>query len=75
MNQAFEDVRAVIGDALVDELSERAVRDAIWECYFDVEQTVEWAFGKYTLSSKSNLLPIQRYSRTRSKEVSSGAER
>ncbi|KAF6762802.1 hypothetical protein DFP72DRAFT_567577 [Ephemerocybe angulata] len=47
MNEAFESVRSVIGDAMIADLSERSIREALWELYFDVEQTVEWAFSEH----------------------------
>jgi hypothetical protein len=46
MNQAFEEVRGVIGDEAIDVIGERPIREALWEFYFNAAQTVEWAMGK-----------------------------
>ncbi|KAJ2915035.1 hypothetical protein MD484_g5395, partial [Candolleomyces efflorescens] len=58
MNEAFDQVYSVIGDSVISELSERAVREALWELYFDVDQTVEWALGKYTSHTASPPMSI-----------------
>ncbi|KAJ2933462.1 hypothetical protein H1R20_g3628, partial [Candolleomyces eurysporus] len=62
MNQAFDQVQAVIGDSVISELSERAVREALWEFYFDVDQTVEWALGKYASYTASPPCQFIRFS-------------
>ena len=46
MNQAFEEVRGVIGDEAIDMIGERPIREALWEFYFNAAQTVNWAMGK-----------------------------
>jgi len=59
MNEALEQVRAIVGESIIHELSERTVREALWELYFDVDQTVDWALGKcfphYPLFCLSNV--------------------
>ena len=45
MNDGLEQVRLTIGNQVMSELSENSIKDALWEYYFDVEKTVQWAFG------------------------------
>lgn len=45
MNDGLDQVRLVVGDEAQSGLSDNAVRDALWEYYFDVERTIQWAFG------------------------------
>ncbi|PPR03834.1 hypothetical protein CVT26_000832 [Gymnopilus dilepis] len=44
MNDGLDQVRLVVGDEAQSGLSDNAVRDALWEYYFDVERTIQWAF-------------------------------
>ncbi|KAF8803783.1 hypothetical protein BYT27DRAFT_7108972 [Phlegmacium glaucopus] len=43
MNDGLEQVRLVIGDEVVSELSDDSIKDALWEYYFHIEKTVQWA--------------------------------
>jgi hypothetical protein len=45
MNDGLEQVRLVIGDEVTSELSDNSIKDALWEYYFDIERTVQWALG------------------------------
>lgn len=43
----MEQVRNVIGEEEISGLSDRAIKDALWDSYYDVDKTVGWAMGKY----------------------------
>ncbi|KAF8901630.1 hypothetical protein CPB84DRAFT_1846637 [Gymnopilus junonius] len=43
MNDALDQVKLVIGNKAQSGLSDNAIRDVLWEYYFDVEKTVQWA--------------------------------
>lgn len=45
MNDGLEQVRLTIGNQVMSELSDNSIKDALWEYYFDVEKTVQWALG------------------------------
>jgi hypothetical protein len=45
MNDGLEQVRLVIGNEVTSELSDDSIKDALWEYYFDIERTVQWALG------------------------------
>lgn len=45
MNDGLDQVKLVIGGEAQSGLSDNAIRDALWEYYFDVEKTIQWAFG------------------------------
>ena len=45
LDDAFEKVVAVIGNATATGLSDRDVKNVIWDNYFGVESTIEWALG------------------------------
>ena len=45
MDDGLEQVRLVIGNGIVTELSDNSIKDALWEFYFDIERTVQWALG------------------------------
>jgi HBS1 N-terminus len=45
MNDGLEQVRLVIGNEVTSELSDNSIKDALWEYYFDIERTVQWALG------------------------------
>jgi len=47
MNDGLEQVRLIIGGEDVSELSDKSIKDALWEYYFDVEQTIQWALGSF----------------------------
>lgn len=38
-------VRAVVGDEEVSGLSDQTLKDCLWEFFFDVERTIQWAVG------------------------------
>jgi elongation factor 1 alpha-like protein len=40
-------VREILGDENVSGISDDAIRDALWNLYFDVEQTVHWLIGMH----------------------------
>ncbi|KAK0453280.1 hypothetical protein EV421DRAFT_1763199 [Armillaria borealis] len=46
LNATFEQVRDVIGDEDTTGISEREIREYLWDCFFKVDQTVEWALGE-----------------------------
>ena len=50
LNDAFEQVRSSLGDGVVSDLSERDIRAVLWDSYFDVEQTIGWCLGDYSLN-------------------------
>ncbi|KAF8165067.1 hypothetical protein B0H34DRAFT_793499 [Crassisporium funariophilum] len=43
MSDGLEQVRLVIGNEDTSDLSDKSIKDALWEYYFDVEKTVTWA--------------------------------
>ncbi|KAF8974681.1 hypothetical protein BDZ97DRAFT_1935463, partial [Flammula alnicola] len=43
MNDGLEQVRLIIGNEDISELSDNSIKDALWEYYFDVEKTVQWS--------------------------------
>lgn len=45
MNDGLEQVRIIIGDDETSGISDDAIKDVLWETYFDIEQTTEWALG------------------------------
>ncbi|KAF9045950.1 hypothetical protein BDZ89DRAFT_100825 [Hymenopellis radicata] len=46
LEAAFEQVISVIGDSNTTGLSDKQVKAALWDAYFDVEETIEWALGE-----------------------------
>ncbi|KAF8639999.1 hypothetical protein AX17_001245 [Amanita inopinata Kibby_2008] len=46
LDAALEDVRAVIGDENVSGLSDNTIKDMLWEYYFDIGRTVQWAIDE-----------------------------
>ncbi|KAJ7591392.1 hypothetical protein C8J56DRAFT_561695 [Mycena floridula] len=44
MNSAFDHVRSALGDDC--DISDKELKDMIWELYFDVEQTLNWALDE-----------------------------
>jgi hypothetical protein len=53
MNDGLEQVRLIIGDEDLSELSDNSIKDALWEYYFDVEKTVQWSLGLWYLNIKA----------------------
>ena len=53
MNDGLEQVRLIIGDEDVSELSDNSIKEALWEYYFDVEKTVQWSLGSWYLNLNS----------------------
>ncbi len=45
MEAAFEQLISVLGDSNTTGLSDKEVKAALWEAYFNVEETIEWALG------------------------------
>lgn len=45
INDGLEQVRLIIGNEVTSELSDNSIKDALWEYYFDIERTVQWALG------------------------------
>ncbi|KAG6850053.1 hypothetical protein H0H93_001869 [Arthromyces matolae] len=43
---ALEEVRQVLGDENVSGLSDREIKDVIWEFFFDVQETIRWALDE-----------------------------
>ena len=59
MNDGLEQVRLIIGDVDVSELSDNSIKDALWEYYFDVEKTIQWSLGSWYLNIKArSLTPV-----------------
>ncbi|SJL01688.1 uncharacterized protein ARMOST_05011 [Armillaria ostoyae] len=46
LNATFEQVRDVIGDEDTTGISEREIKEYLWDCFFKVDQTVEWALDE-----------------------------
>jgi hypothetical protein len=51
MISGLEQVRAIIGEEDVSGLSDRTLKDSLWDCYFDVQKTVQWAVGWFIRSN------------------------
>lgn len=51
MNDGLEQVRIIIGDDGASGISDAEIKDVLWETFFDIEQTTEWALGPSSLSS------------------------
>jgi hypothetical protein len=51
MTSGLEQVRAVIGDEDVSGLPDQILKDSLWDCYFDVQKTVQWAVGWFSQSN------------------------
>ncbi|KAF9057448.1 hypothetical protein BJ165DRAFT_33338 [Panaeolus papilionaceus] len=46
MNDGLEQIRQVIGSADFSGVSDQSIKDALWEYYFDVDQTIQWAMDE-----------------------------
>ena len=42
---SLQQVRAILGDEDASGLSDQTLRDCLWEYFFDVEKTIQWAVG------------------------------
>ena len=45
MNDGLEQVRLVIGDQDMSEISDNTIKDVLWDYFFDIEKTIQWAIG------------------------------
>lgn len=45
MLDALEHVRSVIGGEDVSGLSDKIVKEVLWDYFFDIDKTVQWALG------------------------------
>lgn len=45
MHDALEQVKQVIGEENVSGLANHLITDVLWDNWFDVEKTVQWAYG------------------------------
>lgn len=45
MNDGLEQVRLAIGDTDQSEVSDNSIKEVLWEYYFDIEKTLQWAIG------------------------------
>jgi hypothetical protein len=46
MNHGLEVVLELVGPSSETGIPDSAIRDALWEYYFDINQTVEWVYGE-----------------------------
>ncbi|PPR02456.1 hypothetical protein CVT24_002005, partial [Panaeolus cyanescens] len=46
MNDGLEQVRQVIGSADFSGVSDQSIKDALWDSYFDVDHTIQWAMDE-----------------------------
>lgn len=45
MEVELDNVRAILGSEEQSGFTDSFIRDTIWDCYFDIEKTVEWLSG------------------------------
>jgi HBS1 N-terminus len=45
MISGLEQVRKVLGDEDASGLSDQTLKDTLWDCFFDVDKTIQWAIG------------------------------
>lgn len=45
LNDGLDRVREIIGDADNSGLSDAAIEKVLWNCHFDIDETVQWAIG------------------------------
>lgn len=45
MDAGLESVRAIIGNLETSGLSDATLKDVLWEYYFDIGRTIQWAIG------------------------------
>lgn len=58
MSVSLERVRAIVGVEQDCGIGDAAIREALWEYYFDIDQTVDWVFGAQTFSRPLSTLLI-----------------
>ncbi|KAM6495637.1 hypothetical protein JOM56_008343 [Amanita muscaria] len=68
MESGMEQVRAVIGDEQVSGLSDATLRDVMWEYYFDIGRTIQWAIGTYT-SIHAAVQPFHEFQMNKKEDV------
>jgi elongation factor 1 alpha-like protein len=47
LDDALDRVQEVIGDERSTGLTDQEIRDVLWDNFFDVERTIQWALGVY----------------------------
>jgi hypothetical protein len=57
MNHGLEAVREVVGSAKETGIPDSAIREALWEYYFDVAQTIDWVYGTFKSPFSSRTIP------------------
>jgi hypothetical protein len=45
LNNGLEEVRVILGAENQNGMSDVMIKDALWEFYFDVRETVQWLVG------------------------------
>ncbi|KAJ7067973.1 P-loop containing nucleoside triphosphate hydrolase protein [Mycena amicta] len=43
LNDGLDRVRDIVGDAAHSRLSNAAIKEVLWDCHFDIDETVQWA--------------------------------
>lgn len=46
LNDGLEQVCKIIGGEDISGLSDNSIKEMLWEYYFNVEKTVQWALGQ-----------------------------
>ncbi|KAF5393713.1 hypothetical protein D9757_000305 [Collybiopsis confluens] len=47
MNDALEEIRKVIGEEEISGLPDAEIKDTIWNCYFDLQESLDWCLGAH----------------------------
>lgn len=47
MQDGLDHIRGVLGEEETSGLSDKVIKDALWEFFFDTEKTIEWALGLF----------------------------
>jgi HBS1 N-terminus len=47
METGLAQVRSVLGDLDESGVSDKQIRDALWDSFFDVEGTISWLLGMF----------------------------
>lgn len=63
MNVSLDRVREVVGPEHESGFTDADIREALWEYYFDVDQTIDWVFGTQLVTTTVPSYPHFRYSR------------
>lgn len=58
MNDALEQVRNIVGDEYDCGISDKDLKMALWDRFFDVHQGVNWVFGTNSFSTLAFLLNV-----------------